>query len=303
MLKRLSVIAGFTSAGVLLVGLIGLHLVDFSHSPEEVVAAFSDLPFKPAEFSLDVAGRLTHGIQVGDPKMPAIVFVHGSPGTWDNFLDLMSDPLLLQNAHLIAFDRPGFGKSEPNKVEKSLPRLAAVVEQVIHRFAANQSAVLVGHSYGGAAIAQTAFDYPERVAGLVMVAASISPRLEEKYWYNHIAEWRLVNWALPKELLTSNREISALKSELTRLAPHLSSIERSVVIIHGQKDQLVPYENVAFMIREFRSAEVLVKTDPSWGHFIPWEQPQVIRESLLSLIKKSSPVYPGHAGQAAVTTN
>jgi pimeloyl-ACP methyl ester carboxylesterase len=119
-----------------------------------------------------------------------------------------------------------------------------------------------------------------------MVAASVSPQLERKYWFNHVAEWRLINWALPKNLLTSNQEILALKKELSRLAPHLESIKMPVVIIHGQKDRLVPCENVDFIKREFRGAKVLKKTDPDWGHFISWEQPQVIRGALLSLVKQ-----------------
>ena len=281
---RLSTIVGGSLVAVFLLALTGLHLVDFTRSSDEIAAVFSDSPFDPVESTLDYDGRRIHWIRVGNPDKPVIIFVHGSPGTWDNFLDLMANSSLLQKAQLVAFDRPGFGESEPGRVERSLSAQAALVADIIDRVAPDRKAILVGHSYGGPVIAQTAVDHPDKVAALVMIAASVSPQLEAKRWFNHVAEWRLVNWVLPRDLVTSNREILALRSELTRLEPSLNSIGIPVVVVHGERDRLVPFENVIFIRREFGHARISEKTHPDWGHFIPWDQPQVIRDVLLDLL-------------------
>jgi hypothetical protein len=99
MLIRLFKIGEITVIGATLVELVGLHLVDFSKSPEEVAAAFAKVPVNPTTFTLD---SYDQWIRVGDPEKPSIVFVDGSPGSWDNFLNSISDPLLLKSAHLIA---------------------------------------------------------------------------------------------------------------------------------------------------------------------------------------------------------
>ncbi|MEZ5275454.1 MAG: alpha/beta hydrolase [Opitutaceae bacterium] len=285
MLKRVLKITGATLLGLVILGLIGLHLIDFSHSPEEIDAAYAQAGYASVPFEVAIDGRVIRGTCAGDPEKPAIIFVHGSPGTWDNFLDLMTDPGLLAGAQLIAFDRPGFGESRTGGVEPSLSKQAALVAAVINRFSPNKPAILVGHSYGGPVIAQTAVDFPAKVAALVIIAGSLDPDLEEKFWFNHVAEWRLVNWAIPTDLVTSNREILALKQELTTLEPRLAEVGLPVVLVHGRKDALVPYANMDYMKRAFRNAQITLVTDPDWGHFIPWEHPKAVRDALLDLLE------------------
>src|SRR5688572_28834384 len=47
----------------------------------------------------------------GEQKKGALVFVHGSPGSIDAFLDYMVDTSLLARVDLVCYDRPGFGNS------------------------------------------------------------------------------------------------------------------------------------------------------------------------------------------------
>ena len=101
--------------GLLLLGIVGILIfiqtVDFSIDQEEIDAAFAGLLFEPEFNTIQLHGKSLHYVAVGDTGKPVVVFVHGSPGTWDNFLYFLTDTTLLNTYRMIAVDRPGFGKA------------------------------------------------------------------------------------------------------------------------------------------------------------------------------------------------
>ena len=168
------------------------------------------------------------------------MFVHGSPGTWDAFLGVMSDPRLVARAHVMAIDRPGFGGSSAGGHEPSLARQAEAVAAVLRERSPGRRALLVGHSYGGPVIARLAMDHPEQVAGLVLVAASIDPKLEQTMWIQRAADSRALAWTLPSTITACNRELMALRGELEAMLPLWEQVRAPVTVIQGDADRLVP---------------------------------------------------------------
>ncbi|MBO9532451.1 MAG: alpha/beta hydrolase [Solirubrobacteraceae bacterium] len=86
---------------------------------------------------------------------------------------------LLLDAPAIAYDRRGFGDTPPSDAEFThLDDLAAVLDRV-----ADEPAWLVGNSMGGALAIDAALTFPERLAGLVLIAPAVSgqpePELED----------------------------------------------------------------------------------------------------------------------------
>ena len=59
--------------------------------------------------NLSSGGRPVHVVAAGDPALPPVLFIHGSPGSWEAWQDYLADPELSSRAHLLAIDRPGFG--------------------------------------------------------------------------------------------------------------------------------------------------------------------------------------------------
>tara|TARA_R110000868_G_scaffold304437_10_gene565130 strand:- start:2976 stop:3374 length:399 start_codon:yes stop_codon:yes gene_type:complete len=120
--------------GLILLGVIGIIIfiqtVDFSINQETIDATFTDLMYKPVYKNLQFKGRNIHYVSIGDTSNQTVLFVHGSPGSWDNFLGFLSDTSLLKNFHMIAVDRPGFGKSGNGIPEKSLEQQAASISKV-----------------------------------------------------------------------------------------------------------------------------------------------------------------------------
>ena len=214
----------------------------------------------------------------------AIFFVHGSPGALDAFSPFLGDRQLLARADLIAYDRPGFGQTIPRQEEPSLAEQAAALDAVIRKIGARRN-FLVGQSLGCSIIARYAMDYPGRADGLVMIAAPIDPQLEPPNWWRYLLDFPLVRIAVPRPLAVSNAELLPLKQELDKCLGLWPRIDCPVVLVHGDRDRLVPLANVDFAERMLR-ADIPLTTHvlKDEGHFILWTHVEEIVGMLLPLL-------------------
>lgn len=225
-------------------------------------------------------GRL-HFAASGDSTKPLVLFVHGSPGSWDAFGGYLGDLDLARQAFLVSVDRPGFGLTDAGRAE---PSLAAQVAWILPALdlAKTTKAILVGHSLGGPVIARFAMDHPDRVAGLLFLAASVDPDLEKLRWYNRLGSLRLIQRLIPLSMVISNREIVPLKRELQQMLPLWNRVTMPTIVVHGTEDSLVPYGNAAFLARKLPQAEI--RSLKGSGHMIPWQRAGEVRQALVDLM-------------------
>ena len=267
-----------------------LQCVSLRMSDKEVTAYFNNKPVKPEFHQIQVEGRTVHYAQIGSDSLPLVVFVHGSPGSWDAFISFFADSSLYHHARLVSVDRLGFGKSGLGEPEKSLHRQAAAIAAVIDTVQAGGKAVLVGHSLGGPVVARLAMDYPNRVRGLILVAPSIDPTLEKNEWFRPVLSAFPVRQLLPTEFDVSNQEIRPLRGELDRMLPGWAKIRVPVTVIQGDKDDLVPPANADFARRMLTNALVTMEMIPGMNHFIPWRRPDLIKAAILKNLPTSNSV-------------
>ncbi len=227
----------------------------------------------------------------GSPQNPPIIFVHGSPGSWDGWAEFLMSPKLTGTFHLLAVDRPGFGKSEPGKTERSLALQASNIAKVLDLNQSGKKAILVGHSFGGPVIARIAMDYPNRVAAMVFVSSSVDPALETTKWYQYPAEWFVFRWMVPTSLRVCNEEIRALKSELEEMVPLWKKIEMTpTVILHGSDDDLVPVANADFIARRIHPASLVsMNVVEGLNHFIPWKRADLVFDAIAKVSRHLAP--------------
>lgn len=211
-----------------------------------------------------------------------VMFVHGTPGAADGWADFLLN--VPAGFEYIAVDRPGFGDTFPNRAEPSLARQAAALAPLLN---ASSPPILVGHSYGGPDIVQLAIEHPQGVAGVVIAAGALDPAQEKVHRLQPVGEWWAVRNMLPTSLRNANRELLALKGELTRLSRRLGHVEVPLTIIHGTADTLVPYANVRYVQRHFTgSRQVRTITLPQQSHFLPWEHRPVIEGAIRELVEQ-----------------
>ncbi len=244
---------------------------------------FKDSKTSYLDSTITIGSNKVHFIATGNKNNPTLFFVHGSPGSWDNFKTYLKDSLLLKNYRMIAVDRPGFGYSNFGKAQ-NLYSQAKVLEEFTEKLSNGKNIYLIGHSYGGPAIVKMAIDKPNTYKQLIILAGAIDPDAETPEKWRKIIMSKPIRFIIPGALRPANDELWWLKQDLINMKPNLKKITTNVLVIHGTLDDLVPYSNVPFIEREFINAKSMeVLSIKNANHFIPWEHFETIRNKLLNL--------------------
>lgn len=256
--------------------------MSFRLSEKEVAEHFANQKYKPTQHQILVNERSINYAEIGNDTLPIAFFVHGSPGSWSGWEGFFKDSVLLQKVKMVAVDRPGFGYSGLGKAEKTLTEQSKYLKPIVEKYKKeNRKLILIGHSLGGPMIARMAMDYPELIDNLVFVAASNAPELEPARWYRFIGDFNLFRYLIPRSFRASNREILYLKPELEKMLPLWKNIQQKSIVIQGDKDIFVPYQNADFTRKMLENAEVELIMKKEMNHFVPWSNPELIREAIL----------------------
>lgn len=242
-------------------------------------------------FTENINGQNLHGvistpICTLEPTAPAVVFIHGAPGDWRAWGDYLADPELTAHAALIALDRPGFGQSDGGTPILALEDQARIITEGVKSVHPGPF-ILVGHSYGGPVQLEIAQDYPTDVAGHVVLAGAVDPVLQASRWYHYLADTMLGRYVLNTELDVTTQEMLALPAELEAQAARLGEITGPVTIVQGTEDWLVPQGNEVYLEANLTHADVNIVLIPDQGHFLPWEQYDLVKQEILSLLPDS----------------
>ncbi len=246
---------------------------------------FAGAPYQPQHRKLVVSGHHVHYVWAGDTTLQPLLFVHGSPGSWEDYVDYLKDSVLLTRYYIAAVDRPGFGQSDYGKPMVELEDQSKLISAVLADMSPTRPVVLVGHSYGGPLVVRVAMDDAAHVRAMVLLAAAVDPSLEEKEWFRPVA--RNMSWVLPEMLMASNEELAHLKQDLEEMLPLWPTLRLPIVDVHGTKDMLVPFGNLAFAQRQAINAKPFMPIIlPKVNHFIPWSHHDTVRTVLMDLATK-----------------
>lgn len=119
----------------------------------------------------------------GDPKKPAVVFLHGGPGYNAVAFEVTTAQTLAESGfYVIVYDRRGEGRSQdPNAsytFDQSVSDLDSLVSSLLPSLKQNRLS-LIGHSFGGVIGVKYAEKYPGNVRALVLVGAPVA--LQESF--------------------------------------------------------------------------------------------------------------------------
>jgi pimeloyl-ACP methyl ester carboxylesterase len=191
----------------------------------QVGVAFIERAYPAKGKSIHVTGATLNVVDIGprDSVNPPIVMIHGASSN----LEVMQIPLgnLLASTHrVILIDRPGHGHSVRERESDSTPVLQArMIAEALDELGIGHAIVVV-HSWSGALGTRMALDYPERVAGLVMLAPVAYPWSGGVGWYNEVVTTPIIGpllaytITLPLGLLLA--EPGARNVFLPQMLPH-----------------------------------------------------------------------------------
>ncbi|PCJ66608.1 MAG: alpha/beta hydrolase [Candidatus Hydrogenedentota bacterium] len=122
--------------------------------------------FPPPGEMVDIGGHSLHMITTGDGPY-TIVLEAGSGGTsldWSRV-----QPELSEFARVFSYDRAGMGWSEPGTEPRTSQQIATDLHALLSKSNVEPPYILVGHSFGGLNVRMFAAEYPDEVAGLVLI--------------------------------------------------------------------------------------------------------------------------------------
>lgn len=257
--------------------------MSFRITDEEAKKQFEQRGLQLSIRNVKVGPRNIHYASIGDESRPTLVFIHGTPGSWNAFMGYMEDKLLVNQFRIVSVDRPGFGYSDFGNVV-NLAEQSKILNSWLAKINNGKPVYLIGHSLGGPLVAKMAADAPDSYKGLVIISGSIDPGEEKPERWRVLLFKTPLNYFIPGAFRPSNKELWYLKSDLHSLKDDFGKIHIPVYFIHGDNDTWVPPGNVAFGKKMLsHSTQIGELMLPKGNHFIPWTHFKEIRDVLLHL--------------------
>lgn len=144
----------------------------------------------------DIGGYRLNAVHLPRPAtadLPALVFIHGASGNLRDQFEAFSAPLS-GRAEMLFVDRPGHGYSERGPAENALPSgQADAIARLMDKRGIG-SAIIIGHSFGGAIAAAFGMRHPGRTEGLLFLAPATHPWPGGVDWYYTLAATPVLGW-------------------------------------------------------------------------------------------------------------
>ena len=246
-----------------------------------------------------------------------VVLIHGNPGSGQDWTRVFGP---LSGLHkVIAFDRPGHGRSErPKHIDVTVEVQARLLHDALKQLHVERP-IVVGHSWGGALALVYAINYPQEVAGVVLVAPAVyasqdgvslvselptvpvigdavnfvlTPLLAATFVRSALKkafspdpvppgyERTVVSeWTKPKKVKAYALDNASLNSSLKKLSLRYSEITVPVSILTGDSDLIVSGKENAARLHEALPKSNLIVL-PKTGHELPVNRSQAVVDEI-----------------------
>ena len=238
-------------------------------------AMYKSLPFSNREIHYTVMSK--------SDLLPLLIFVHGAPGAWHGYMNLLNDPSLQNKYKMISVDRLGYGRSGSGEAELSIEQQALSIKSIIEKEnTINKKVTLFGRSYGAPITALLAINYPQYVHQLFMISPVIDPAKEKFYWFSEAGKWKAIQWLLPKKLNVATAEKFAHEGEMKMMMPKWKELSIPTTVITGERDKIADTANFTFAQKHLTNCHTTLIKLKNVGHQITYKRPDLIRELLLN---------------------
>lgn len=232
---------------------------------------------------------------------PPLVLIHGSGGS-----RLHWPPQLrrLPNYRVFGLDLPGHGDSPGNGETTINGYVKRVVEWLDEQRI--ESAVLAGHSMGGAIAMTAALEEPDRVAGLVLVGTGGRLRVTEeilqasadpdrlKETVEVVTAWSFADQTPEKLVTLAKMRMMEIQSEVIHgdftacnqfdILDRLAEIQIPSLILCGEQDRLTPLKYARYLDEHIpESTLVLIE---GAGHMVMLERPLEVAEAVENFLAR-----------------
>jgi poly(3-hydroxyoctanoate) depolymerase len=223
----------------------------------------------------------------------------------------------LDDRELVCLDLPGCGRSPAPLLPTRIPRIAALITDVIDCLGL-QRADILGFSFGGVAALKLACRFPERIGRLVLVStapgtpgamphpAVVAMMLSPIRYYNRGAAELIVPLIAGGQTARDRRQMrSGLQDRLTHpprlrgyayqlLAistftawPWLHRVPHRTLVVHGRDDPVSPALNARLITATMPNARLHMITGA--GHLLLLDEPTRATPAIVEFLESGRP--------------
>ena len=250
----------------------------------EIESYFKKRKTVPTYFSKNLGKHQLHWVKTGKEELPILLLIHGAPGAWYGYINLISDSILQKNFTIISVDRPGYNNSKKGGKVLSISLQGELISTVF-RTDTNRAVYILGRSYGAPIAAYLAARFPKQVKGLMLVSPAAHPDLEKFWWFSPLVQYPPLRWVFPAPIKTASSEKFAHRSELNSILPCWAEVKCPTYILQGGKDFILKPGNACFVDSVMTSAPRLHRYLPENGHLITAENPNLVIHMTIDLKK------------------
>lgn len=208
----------------------------------EIAEYYTHKNYKPVYHSLKYANANVHYVEFGDTSKPLLVLIHGAPGAWYTWMNIIDNDSIRKNFHVLAIDRLGYGKSNYGKAEMDIMVQVGSIQTVIDQYPGKELNI-TGRSYGAPIAAALAAINDDRCKNLYLFSPVISPFKEKMYWFSGLAKTSLAKAILPAALNVATTEKYAHLKQMKQLLAFYPLVKANTLIVSGDKDWVAHSSN------------------------------------------------------------
>jgi pimeloyl-ACP methyl ester carboxylesterase len=213
---------------------------------------------------------------VNDTTLPTIVFVHGTIGSCVDFINYMKDSMIYSKANFVSYDRVGYNYEDTNDVQESIAFERDMLQSITKDLPKNKT-VVVGYSYGGPIVLADTTRYKKAV----LLAPAVFSSKEVMPWLVNVYKWKATRWMVPPIWKQAAKEKLSHRNDLKIFEKKWNQNENEIVAIHGENDQLVPFENSVKLAAQFPKGQFDLVQIRRGDHGVLWNKFEFIREQLI----------------------
>lgn len=217
-------------------------------------------------------------MEIGDPEKPALMLIHGAPGSLFDWRSVAGKPEIYTKYRLLIVERPGYGGTKPRGAEASVKKQAEKISEVLDE--EKQPATIMGHSYGGPVAVLLGAIKPGKISKIISVAGQFDPDNEKTLRISYFIDFKIFKYLLPRMLWVSNVEKLTHPDALREVLTMYKEVKPPVVLIHGDKDSLVPYKNSPFVQKLLPQGTQMI-TFLNGDHPLHMQEPQYLVDFVL----------------------
>lgn len=258
--------------------LLTTRLIPFNKSDQEISKTFAGVRYKPVSHFQEFKDGKLHFVTIGDSTRPPLLLIHGSPGSWDVFLEMLTETDLLKSYFVIIPDRPGYNNTTLS-AHYTLQQQSKFLEPIVHKYF-NTDGIIAGHSYGGSLAMRAGVDFQDKVKGVVVISGTVANPYQNPRWYNYLVKYSPIKYLIHDALAASNREMFQLETDLPKLEEEISGFSKKVALIQGTDDILVDDRSALYLQTQLQNANTKVYLKEGMNHFPIWSDKRLVMETL-----------------------